>query len=277
VGCDLVLDDIKLANDKAASVRPRPSVDGRFELREVVFAGEVDIFTQWEYESPMDGTEWLGPGYGGSGWHMPSEGFAPQGEVQLFANVSYRGAGVANKPVAFTVEDPNGVVLSQRTTQSNAEGIAEAPFRIPTDAINGTWKATANVDIAGTVVEDYVEFEVDWIIKILSVEADKDTYAKGEALMFTITYKNLLTFHEVPVTFTIVVFDDYEYTKVPVARMTVTTTVQPGPGTEALNGMTIIPSWAFVGTARAYANAFNPENGAPYCTQQYAEFSIVRA
>jgi hypothetical protein len=273
VGCDLDLDDVKLANDKAESVRARPSVNGRFEIRLVVFAGEVDIFTQWEL---LDGT-------GGGGWHMPSEAFAPQGEVVLHANVSYRGDAVANKPVAITVQDPNGTIILQRTAFTNEEGIAEVPFRVPTDAIHGIWRATALADVAERTVEDYVDFEIGWLVDIQSIEGEKDTYAKGDVLMFAVTYQSLMSFHDQDVTFSVVVYDDYMITRVPVARMEFTTSVapggafstSPGTGTETLNGMTIIPTWAFVGTARAYANAF--ENGIAYCPEQYYEFEIVRA
>ena len=273
VGCDLDLDDVKLANDKAEAVRARPAVHGRYEIRLVVFAGEVDIYTQWEIK---DGT-------GGRGYHMPSEAFAPQGEVVLYANATYRGDGVSNKPVAFLVEDPNGTIVLQRTAITNGEGVAEVPFRIPTDTIPGKWKATATADIAGRVVEDYVEFEVGWLVEILSIEAEKKTYKKGDALEFTITYQSLMSFHDTDVTFAVVVYDDYEFTRVPIAGMTLSTSVGPGgafstsPGTgaETLNGLTIIPTWAFVGTARAYANAY--EDGVAYCPEQYYEFEIVRA
>jgi len=271
--CDLDLDDVKLSNDNATAIRPRPAVQGRYQMRLVVFAGDVDIFTQWEYE---DGT-------GGSGWHMPSEAFAPQAQVILYANVTYRGDAVANKPVAVVVEDANGTIVLQRTAFTNAEGIAEVSFRIPSDVVHGIWKATANVELVGRLVEDYVQFEVGWLVEILSIEAEKDTYKKGDVLEFTVTYQSIMSFHDTDVTFAVVVYDDYEITGVPICRMPLSTSVGPGgafstsPGTglETLNGLTIIPTWAFLGTARAYANAY--KDGIAYCPEKYYEFQIVRA
>ena len=128
------------------------------------FEGKIDIYTQ--YVDP----------YGGQGYHIASDGFAPQGTVQLYASVTYRGEPVPGKPVTFRVATAGQVQFGGdiffATNFTDDEGIARWTLQVPAippDSNGSVWSVTASVDIAGNVVEDYVDFFVGWLIKVSSV------------------------------------------------------------------------------------------------------------
>jgi hypothetical protein len=127
------------------------------------FEGAIDVYTQY-----LDL-------YGGHGYHIASDGFAPQGTVQLSALVTYRGEPVPGKPVTFRVATAGPVQFGGdiiATNFTDDEGIARWTLNVPAIPPNSNgsvWTVTALVDIAGNVVEDYVDFFVGWLIKVSSV------------------------------------------------------------------------------------------------------------
>jgi hypothetical protein len=128
------------------------------------FEGKIDIYTQYPDL------------YGGYGYHIASDGFAPQGTVQLSALVTYRGEPVPGKPVTFRVATAGPVQFGGdiifATNFTDDEGIARWTLSVPAIPPNSNgsvWNVTASVDIAGNVVEDYVDFFVGWLIKVSSV------------------------------------------------------------------------------------------------------------
>ncbi|MDI6846507.1 MAG: cohesin domain-containing protein [Candidatus Bathyarchaeia archaeon] len=114
----------------------------------------VDVFTQ--YEIP----------YGGQGLGAPSDAFAPQGQVKLYAKVTYREEPVAGKPVAYQIRGPAGYeFLTDKF--SDSKGLALLEFTVPASpAYFGIWNITVSADVAGQVVSDYVFFRVGWLASV---------------------------------------------------------------------------------------------------------------
>jgi len=120
----------------------------------------IDLYTQKEP-------------YGGRGPNQPSDAFAPQEDVILYAHVTYRDYPVPGKIVAFEVHGPINHVENlsfARTAVTNADGVANVSFRMPwpngyvEEVVFGVWDVIAVVDIAEVVVNDTLTFKVGWIV-----------------------------------------------------------------------------------------------------------------
>ncbi len=127
-------------------------------VRAEALGWQVDVYTQ---KQPNNG---VGPG-------QPSDAFAPDDLVLLYANVTYNGAGVQHLPVSFLVNGPPNPldnITFSLTALSDDYGIAQVQFRINSPGENvetmsfGTWNVTANTD----EVSDPLTFKVGWIVEI---------------------------------------------------------------------------------------------------------------
>lgn len=120
----------------------------------------VDLYTQ--YDAP----------YGGQGANAPSDAFAPQGQVKLYAKVTYRGDAIPGKPVAYQIIGPNGYEFSA-IAFTNANGQALLDFSMPASSIYfGVWSISASVDVAGQVVTDTLFFRFGWLVEVKSIAID---------------------------------------------------------------------------------------------------------
>ncbi len=162
------------------------------------------------------------------------------------------------------------------TAITDENGYATFCFRIPwpydKESVLGLWTVTASVDIAQETVTDTITFKVGYIVEIKSVTTDKDSYAHGETVQFTIEAENIASTTR-KVVFSVQVFDELN---VPVASVSVETFIDPGVHTYILT--VEIPQWAYAGLATATVNAFTdwPElGGVAYCPAVTAQFHIL--
>jgi hypothetical protein len=257
---DIILDEVKMANDKAQKILPqKPAENAVYEATLRVFAGEVDIYTEWSLIYPGHDPDW-----GGKGENVPSDGFPPQAQVTLFVNATYRGDPVPGKPVSIIVYDPSGILVVARTTSTNGDGIANMSFRIPQDESKfGTWTAVAVAEIAENVVEDSVDFEVGYIVETIFPTIE-GVQCKGDSLVLTINYDSIMLYQSVNATFEFVLYDDLGF---PVVKGSLPAVVAPD-GNAPIELTVTIPTWACSGTATLYGNVFyelkiyNVETGA---------------
>ena len=230
----------------------------------------IDLYTQKEP-------------YSGRGPNQPSDAFAPQEEVILYANVTYMGGPVANKLVAFEVHDPSLSSRLTRTAETDGSGLANVSFRIPWPIENaetivfGTWSVLANVEIAEEVVTDTLTFKVCWIVEILKVETvdvnnlSKTSFMKGQHIHFRLTVNNTARVEKVAT----LTFDVYDESEVPlgvVIREDVK--IPPGVTVYFIKDL-LIPTWAFVGVGVVSANAYTASH-APWCPQVSTTFLITK-
>jgi len=205
----------------------------------------------------------------------------PQGEVKVYAKVTYYDEPLEYKPVAFEIIDPHGTSIDYRSALTDANGIANTSFRIPTNATFGDWTVYATADIAETTVNDTLTFKVGWIVEITQVEAvdihgnPKTSFTKGEHMYFNLTVQNI-AFTSKKTTLTIVAYDECG---VPIGLVTLQDWVI-GPGiTEIFIIDLQIPDWAFVGVATIYANAYTDpptQGGTPTCPEKTTTFIITK-
>jgi hypothetical protein len=175
----LILDDILLVDDcaKQIPIDEEKTADGgtcTVTLKKAFVPPPaerlIDLFTQYTFP------------YGGQGLNMPSDAFAPQGQVELYSKVTYRGDAVPYKPVAYQISGPNDYQFVA-TEFSDSFGTALLDFSIPASpGYFGLWTITSTVDIAGQVVTDTLVFRVGWLIEVksITIEPNEGTVPTGE-------------------------------------------------------------------------------------------------
>jgi len=220
----------------------------------------------------------------GMGPNQPSDSFAPQELVKLYAKVTYNGEPVEGKLVAFEVRDPNDDCVIYRVGETNSSGIAEVDFRVPSTPVFGDYVEYETVDVAGTTVGDTIPFRVGWIVQIMSVTpCDVDgnpviEFHKGEDMYFTATITNIaLTTQEVTLTFVV-----YDACGVPLGQVVVPDWTIDADSTvsDFLTTVSIpVPTWAFISppSATVYANSFTKlpiDGGVPTAPEASANFVI---
>ena len=293
--CDLDLYDVHLASWPHPE-RLMPPWEGKPYAVELPIAAVVD----GHYEAPFKPpgawidlyTQYPEP-YGGQGPNQHSDSFAPQMLVCLFANVTYNNDPVANKWVLFEVHNALGEKILVRGNYTDKNGIAWICFRIPMPDTNlggeppdifGEWWAIATVELDEKMVNDTITFMVGWLFKIKSVtpvESEYDKYG-GVPMEFVVEYECIFE----QGLDAIVAVDVYDEPGYPIGEAFFSGHYQAergDTGVVPLVGSTTvsipIPSWARVGQATVFANAFNdwPRNGGTaYCPEVSASFGIIR-
>jgi hypothetical protein len=237
----------------------------------------IDLYTQKEP-------------YSGRGPNQPSDAFAPQEEVILYAYVTYRDDPVPGKIVAFQIDSPVNHFENMsftRTAVTNADGIANVSFRItwpnghPREAVFGFWNAVAVVDIAEVTVNDTLSFQVGWIIEIIKVETvdvknvSRTSFMRGEHMCFRLTVKNIAMTDKIAT----LVLDVYDNLSVSLGQIVLADEwIAPGVTTMFIEDL-LIPEWASLGAGVVYANAYTALpalGGVPWCPQVSTTFSIVK-
>jgi hypothetical protein len=221
---------------------------------------------------------------GGQGPNARSDAFGPQELVSIYAKVTYNGAPVVGKSVAFEIRNAQNQSIAYVTGVTDTNGIATAEFRLPwpdtnPESVFGNWAIVATVDVSQVMVSDTVALQFDYIIRIVSIQtlttsnAPASSFARGTQMKINVTLSNIRTV-AVTTTLTMTIYDNCN---VPVAAFFVDITV-PAQGQTAIAGTLNIPTYAFVGTATAYVNALTqlPSlGGVPYCPEGTRQFLIT--
>jgi len=216
----------------------------------------------------------------GRGPNMPSDAFAPQEEVILYAHVSFDCNPLEGKLVGFEVKDANGTCVTYKSALTNSSGDATASFRIPSMPAFGIWAVNATVEVLGKTVSDSLTFRVGWIIEVLKVEPvdqygnPKTVYRKGEEMYFKVTMQNIAWASKI-VTLTVTVYDECN---VPIGQLALQDwIINPATSILSIAGLPI-PPWTLIQIATVYANAYTALpilGGTPYCPEVYATFMVV--
>ena len=202
------------------------------------------------------------------------EVFAPQQLVTLYANVSYNGAPVVGKLVAFQVDGPANAfenITVYGSGDTTNEGLAMFSFRLPwpsehpEEIVFGNWSAVATVDIAQVTVKGTWTFRVGWILQITSITTlnsalvPQTTFFRQDVIYFNLTVENNATVEE-PAAITIETEDAADH---PIINITMQgLTPQPGES-YVIAGPSQIPDMATTGNATVWAAIYTalPEEG----------------
>jgi len=233
---------------------------------------EVDIFTQ---KKP----------YSGRGSGMPSDAFGPGEVVFLYVLATDGGDPLQDLLVAFRVQRPDGdsFTLTQKTNES---GISTINFTIP-QAINneteifGEWSVLANVLIGDIIFQDATTFNVNWIVKLISVMTlnenltSQASFGIGGEVGLRIALRNIAMCMKSTV-LAIVIKDELD---VPVKNLEIYDfEVPPNKKFIHLYCKLQIPEDTHMGKATVFISALNcPSNqsGIPYCPATSTFFNVV--
>jgi hypothetical protein len=214
---------------------------------------KIDLFTQ---KIPFNGM----------GINQSSDAFGPQELVMLYALVTYNEAPIANKLVAFQVNNPANTfqnITIVGVSSTNQSGIAQFSFRIPWPSENaeqivfGEWSAIATVDIAEQVVVDTLTFQVGWIIKITNIATlnakfePQTKYQRGDVIVFDLTVENIAF---IPKSGTIII-DVQDANSYPIIYVEMDNLVFQ-PGENHVRASSQIPITATIGEAKVLATAY---------------------
>jgi len=226
----------------------------------------------------------------GKGPNRPSDAFAPQEEVILYANVTNDGKPEQDKIVAFQINGPTNPIENEtfvRTAMTDASGLANISFTIPWPNENaeiiifGIWSAVAWVEIEKETVKDTLTFRVGWIVEIVSIWTINENlqpqtrFARGTCVGVEMVLRNIAMKTKMA-TFTLVVYDCESH---PIANTTLEDVgLEPGETSIYVLCELEIPKWAFFGYAMVYANAYTAPphlGGTSYCPEASAGFRIT--
>jgi hypothetical protein len=273
---EFIAEDILVLNVFGLDIGFNRADSADYRCPQKVLGLSIDLYTQYPYP------------YGGQGAHMPSDMFAPQQQVELFARVEYNEYPVQQKLVGFEIRHGDYVFWREATTDS--DGVAHVSFRIPwpcenpKDEIFGKWYVIATVEVAETVKNDTLGFWVWWPVEILSIEPKQTQYIQrktgGDPLTFTVTYRTY-SMQSIPAIITATIYDELgffigsDYKNVTVGwgeyKYYNYTACEEPPAIEYTWDVTIpMPTNAVVGKGKAFANAFNKFpwlGGTPYCPE----------
>jgi hypothetical protein len=133
----------------------------------------IDLFTQ---KAPFDGR----------GINQSSDMFGPEELVILYALVLINGTPSNGTLVTYHVYGPVNASKNIEFFQAaltNSSGIAQTEFRLAveneTDAF-GTWTAMASIQVGGKVYSDTLTFNVNYVIKIISVKTLNENLTSTE-------------------------------------------------------------------------------------------------
>jgi len=235
--------------------------------------GKADLFTQ---KKP----------YGGKGENVKSDAFGPEENVILYCLVTYNEIPVRDALVAFEITLPNNASFGL-VVLTNTEGIASVNFTITTPPIDvnasdtfGRWSVVANVLIGSITYQDTLSFEVDWIVKLLSVRTvdesltSQTNFGKSGYIGMEVILRNKAMITK-SATLAIVLKDELN---VPISYAKIDGfNVQPNEQLIFVYVRLGIPRWAYSGNATIFVSALTAsafQGGVPYCPPISTNFVI---
>ena len=214
----------------------------------------------------------------GIGMDVPGDAFAPGDMVLLTAHLSYAGENVADINVGFEVDDPYGVVIVIMNNMTDENGVASISFRLSMNPAFGTYNATATARYLEYMAMDSVTFKVGWIVNVVSATPcdmygnPVDSFVRGGMGYFKVVVDNIALGPRSAL-ITVNAFDKHN---VPIGVASFQGLVAVGRSEFII--VAPIPSWAWLGSALVYANAFTDwlgVGGVPYCPQVSNTFEIT--
>ena len=239
----------------------------------VVVGTAVDLYT----EKIIMGTSQ----FRGLGPTAPGSAFAPGEYVDLYVHVTYGGEDMGGVNVAFQVNYPDGTVFQVASATTDFLGIATIGFRMDQSPLPpfGAYLATATATIYGELGYDTLEFNVGWIVEIVSVYSSDElgvpqtTFTKGAPAYFNVTYKNIDPNDAYRAVIVVNLFD-----RIGQSMGIAFIDINVAPGSDfAIIGVTIKTN-AVSGPAMAKNNAYTDwpaVGGVPHCPEVLAAFEIA--
>jgi len=150
--------------------------------------------------------------------------------ITVFGNLTYDGSPVLNWPVALEVQDPTGIPVVTRTTQTDTGGTYNVTFKLPTDAMLGTYTVYVSSGYKGETATDNTTFEIIPIrdVAVTNVASLKTVVGQGYSVNITVAAENQ---GEPTETFNVTVFCNETAITLPNGQNYTTVTLASGEST----------------------------------------------
>jgi hypothetical protein len=245
VECDLHMYDVKLVSSDMNPIDYTITQQGHYIApMSTPLGAAIDVYTETE--------RW--PGYNttviGKDPNTPADAFAPQEEACFFTKLTYNGAPVQLKEVAWEIHAPNGEVY-YRQSVTDMKGITSICMRMPWwEGYFGTWSVLAKASVAEVSVNDTVTFLLGYIASVHS-SVTETPVNRGEEVTVVLVLTNI---GDIPrdVYVSITIYDDVGMPIASIGRLDVLLPGTNGPYTYDL----LLAEWAHVGTGTVYINLF---------------------
>jgi hypothetical protein len=211
----------------------------------------------------------------GVGACIPADSYTMDENVTLWVNLTYNGAELQSRLIAWEVKDGTNTTVLYRTTYTDAYGVSTISFRIMTVCMDpehaaGQWCVVAKTTVGEVIVEDYLTFEVGYIVYLWEDLLAPTPFELERGGMYFWFY-GFFTIALEPrnVTYTCTLFDDLgvpvmvfatqittmgvaTWVKDPNATCCYSWTLEPGLTMGAVFFM--IPKWAYPGSGAWFAH-----------------------
>jgi len=270
--CALDLFDTKLVSSGMVPIEVGNVADGAYKSPMSTPPGpSIDVYTE----------RWRWPGYqtdntgetGVDDFPADADAVAPQEEITLYAKLTYGGAPIQYKEVAWEITAPNGEVY-YRQSFTDDKGLANITIRMPWyEEYFGYWRVLAKSSVAETPVDDTLTFKLGYIVEV-SESVTSSPVNRGETVEVNLSITNIGTITRT-VYLSITIYDDVG---MPVASDGYT--LQVTPGTDTYGPYTLpLAEWAHVGEGTVYINLYTDvppsQCGVCYAPEHVQTFKIT--
>ncbi|HYB68472.1 MAG TPA: hypothetical protein VEC97_02905 [Candidatus Acidoferrales bacterium] len=156
---------------------------------------------------------------GGTGINVSGGNFEPFDNVSILAYLTQGGIKVENRPVTFSIQEPNGTYMV-RTASTNDSGLAETDVSLlPSEGhdVIGTWQVLANATVSNEAVNDTLEFTCESQSARIELFSESNgvpsiSFLPNETVLLEaqLSYKNA-SIAGTPVTFDVTTPNDTEF------------------------------------------------------------------
>jgi hypothetical protein len=232
---------------------------------------------------------------GGQGWNAPAGPVGPEGQVKVYASLTYGGAPVSQQLLTLNILD-GATQIASRTVTTASNGIGTTTLSLPLTLSSGApafgeITITSSVSIGVTALNDSCSFMYNYLQKITRAQiAAGDSYGSssdpsfsrntGPTVSVSVTVTNI-NWAATSVYLTATIYDNNNvpvaYVSVPEAITAATSGNLTSANTQTFTIRLNIPTFAFVGPATIYLNLFNgnpASGGTPLCAEFTGQLQI---
>ncbi len=199
--------------------------------------------------------------------------YGPLQLVQIYGLATDQNVSVPGALVDFSIQCPNGSLISTVSNVTNGTGIAYTNFRLPdpnpTENLFGNWSITASATVLGQIapVSDTESFTFTYLSEVENITIPTSVNV-GETMSIQLTINN----DDMIAPFTGLCITIFDNASVPIASSTIPIT-QLGGNLTIIDAAVTIPLWAFPGEATAYVCLLT-NSSAPLSPESAANFLI---
>lgn len=268
VECDLHMYDVKLVSSLMEPIAYTITQQGHYIApMSTALGAAIDVYTgPWRW--PNYTTIWIGLDP-----NTPADAYSPQEYACFYTKLTYGGAPVQLKEVAWEITAPNGEIY-YRQSMTDMNGTTMICMRMPWwEGYFGNWSVLSKANVAGFYVNDTVTFLLGYIVYVTE-SVTETPVNRGEVVEVNLTLNNI---GNIPrdVFISITIYDDVG---MPIATVGSLETALPGTHGPYVFHL-LLAEWAHVGQGTVFINLFTgvppSQCGVCYAPEHVQTFQIT--